>query len=65
MVAAFTSYLGHEIAVRFDDGAVSREMPARALRLIMEWRDLHRAELAANWQRAEARLLLEPVEPLD
>ena len=40
-------------------------MPKRAFGLIMEWLELHRAELAENWKRAEARLPLTPIEPLE
>jgi hypothetical protein len=58
-------YSGHEITVAISDGAVNGAMPKRALALIMEWLELHRAELAENWKRAEARLPLEPIEPLD
>ena len=31
----------------------------------MEWLELHRAELGENWKRAEARLPLTPIEPLE
>ncbi|HEX7708566.1 MAG TPA: DUF4160 domain-containing protein [Thermoanaerobaculia bacterium] len=58
-------YSGHEITVRIHDGAVNGEMPKRALGLIMEWLEMHRGELAENWRRAEARLPLEPIEPLE
>lgn len=40
------------------------ELPARALRLVREWAELHRAELEANWARAEAHEPLDTIEPL-
>jgi uncharacterized protein DUF4160 len=40
------------------------ELPSRALRLVREWAELHRAELEENWARAEARLPLANIEPL-
>jgi len=56
---------GHQVTVAISDGAVNGGMPKRALGLIMEWLELHRTELAENWKRAEARLPLEPIEPLE
>jgi hypothetical protein len=40
------------------------ELPVRALRLVQEWARMHRAELEANWARAEAHLPLDTIEPL-
>jgi len=40
------------------------ELPARALRLVQEWAAIHRAELEANWGKAEAHLPLDTIEPL-
>jgi hypothetical protein len=40
------------------------ELPARALRLVREWAELHRTELEANWARAEAHEPLDTIEPL-
>jgi len=40
------------------------ELPARALRLVQEWAGMHRAELEANWAKAEARQPLDTIEPL-
>jgi uncharacterized protein DUF4160 len=40
------------------------ELPARALRLVQEWAELHRTELEANWDAARARVPLASIEPL-
>jgi Domain of unknown function (DUF4160) len=40
------------------------EFPARALRLVREWAELHRAELQANWEKARARQPLDTIAPL-
>lgn len=40
------------------------ELPSRALKLVREWAQIHRAELAANWERAEGHLPLDTIEPL-
>jgi len=40
------------------------ELPRRALRLVQEWSELHRAELEANWDAARVRAPLATIEPL-
>jgi len=40
------------------------EMSERALRLVLEWLDLHRDELMAAWQQASCGKDPEPIEPL-
>ncbi len=34
-------------------GVVKGEMPGRALRIILEWLDIHRNELIEDWQLAQ------------
>ncbi len=53
-------YGGHEVTVTIGEGAVTGEMPKRALGLIID-----RSELRENWTRAEERLPLIPIEPLE
>jgi hypothetical protein len=40
------------------------ELPARALRFVQEWAELHREELLANWDRARNLSPLERIDPL-
>lgn len=40
------------------------DLPARALRLVREWADLHREELQANWAKAAVHEPLDTIEPL-
>jgi hypothetical protein len=54
-----------EITVSIDEGVVSGQFPRRALRLVLEWYELHKAELAANWELAKARSPLKPIPPLE
>jgi hypothetical protein len=42
------------------EGKVSR----RALRLVQEWEELHRAELERNWELAREQLPLNEITPL-
>jgi hypothetical protein len=39
-------------------------LPARALRLVREWAELHRDELAMNWDLAQALEPLVEIDPL-
>lgn len=39
-------------------------MSGRAIKLILEWLDLHRDELLDNWLRAQNGKLLVKIEPL-
>jgi hypothetical protein len=40
-------------------------LPRRALALVLEWAELHRAELRDDWQRARNGEPLKVIEPLD
>jgi hypothetical protein len=58
-------YSGEEAQVTIDGPAfLSGSLPRTALRLINEWVGLHRDELMANWERAQALQPLLPIEPL-
>lgn len=39
-------------------------LPPRALRLVTQWARMHRAQLQANWDLAQALEPLVPIEPL-
>ena len=57
-------YGDYKVTISIKDGIVKGEMPGRALRLILEWLDLHRDELMENWMRAQNGGTLENIEPL-
>lgn len=58
-------YGGAEALVEIESGTALRGgLPKRAQALVDEWRDLHRDELMANWQRAQTPEPLRPIEPL-
>ena len=42
-------YAGNEIQVGIHDGHVNGKFPGRAKALVLEWWNLHREELEANW----------------
>src|SRR4249919_1820986 len=47
-------YGEYEVTVTIRDGVVAGRFPGRALRLVLEWRDLHQDQLLANWDRLRA-----------
>jgi hypothetical protein len=58
-------YGEHEATVVIEDLEVlSGFLPTRALRLVVEWAELHGDELAANWRKAREHVPLDSIEPL-
>ena len=58
-------YGGHEISVEVETGRIHGQFPPRALKLVVEWRDLHKAELLENWALAKAGEPLKAIAPLE
>ncbi len=59
------TYVGSTVVVSIDTGDVlAGTVPARALRLILEWAELHRDELRLNWTRAREDAPLQRIDPL-
>ena len=58
-------YGEYEITVDIETGVISGRFPKRALRAVLEWCDLHRDELMANWDAARKRKPLSKIEPLE
>ena len=59
------TYAGETVVVAIGTGEViAGSVPARALRLVQEWAELHHEELMQNWQRAREQAPLERIEPL-
>ena len=57
-------YGDYEASVSFGGEVIVGWLPSRALRLVVEWTELHVDELQANWNRArdgEAILAIEPL----
>ena len=57
-------YGDYKVIVTIKDGVVKGEMPGRAVKLILEWLELHREDLMENWYRSQNGIILEKVEPL-
>ena len=58
-------YAEYEITIGIDSGIVEGKFPRRALAAVMEWYELHRAELLANWELARAEQPLNAIAPLE
>jgi hypothetical protein len=57
-------YGGQKVTVRISDGYIEGRFPRRAEALVLEWWNLHRDELAENWQLAKQLKELKPIPPL-
>jgi hypothetical protein len=56
---------GESIAVEIDGDGIRGSFPHNRLALVFEWRELHRSELLANWERlrrGESPLSIAPLE---
>jgi hypothetical protein len=59
------TYGEHEASIGIETlDVLAGGLPKRALRLVIEWAELHREELRHNWGLARAAQALEPVDPL-
>lgn len=58
-------YGEHKAAIKIDDFAVLEgHLPPRALGLVMEWAEIHKTELFADWQLAKENKQPAPIAPL-
>jgi Domain of unknown function (DUF4160) len=59
------TYAGDTIVVSIETcEVIAGSVPARALRLVREWCELHGDELRLNWARAREQLPLVSIDPL-
>lgn len=58
-------YGEYRIKVQIESGVIEGRFPPRALRNLMEWYDLHRAELMQDWQLASRGEQPFPIAPLE
>ena len=65
-VAHFHAVYGeHEVSVEVESGRIHGQFPARALRLVLEWAELHKGELLENWELARQGQPLKQIAPLE
>lgn len=58
-------YGNYEISVNILTGVVEGMFPKRALRHVLEWYELHQAELLEDWALCKAAKMPKPIEPLE
>jgi hypothetical protein len=58
-------YGEYQITVGIQSGIVSGDFPKRALRLVLEWLDLHQAELLDTWNHVQAGRPANKIAPLE
>jgi len=65
-IAHFHAVYGeHEVSVEVESGRIHGQFPARALRLVLEWAELHKGELLENWELARQGQPLKQIAPLE
>lgn len=58
-------YAGHKCLVDVESGSVIQgALPARQLKLVLGWNELHRDELMQNWELAKEAKPLNNISPL-
>ena len=57
-------YQTDKVSIGIKDGKVKGEMSERALRLVLEWLELHRDDLMTAWKQAANGIDPDPIEPL-
>ena len=58
-------YGDHEISVEVESRKIHGHFPPRALKLVLEWTELHTPELLENWQLARQGRPLKRIAPLE
>ena len=56
---------GSQITIEIETGRVNGTFPRRALNHVLEWLELHRAELREAWSLARAGEPLPRIDPLE
>lgn len=57
-------YGDYEVSIEIETSIVTGTMPGRALKMLLEWLELHRQELWENWMRTQEREPVVKVAPL-
>ncbi len=58
-------YGEYQITVDIHTGVVHGDFPKRALRLVLEWAEMHQQELLDNWERVAAGKAAQKIAPLE
>jgi hypothetical protein len=58
-------YGEYKISVEINTGVLQGRFPRRALDAVMEWYNIHREELLADWNLAERHQPMQKIPPLE
>lgn len=58
-------YGEYEVTVEITTGVVTGHFPRRALKAVLEWYEINKEALLRDWELAEQRKPLEPIQPLE
>ena len=58
-------YGDDEIVIHIESGKINGFMSKRAIKMIQNWRKLHKKELLEDWKRAEEKKALSVIKPLE
>lgn len=61
----YAQYGKHQVMISIRDGVVLKGLfPAKQLKLVLAWCEIHKPELLNNWQAAKKHGALSKIEPL-
>lgn len=58
-------YGEHEALISLSGKVLNGGLPKRALSMVFEWLAIHQDELRADWELAQQRKPLNPIDPLE
>jgi len=58
-------YGGYHITVTIRSGVIKGRFPKRALKLVLEWYEVHQEELLANWNSLQTTGEFQKITPLE
>ena len=58
-------YGEYEITVDITSGVIEGKFPKRALKIVLEWYELHKDELFENWEPCRDQKPTKPIQPLE
>jgi hypothetical protein len=58
-------YGDDEVIIEIQTGRPTGNISPRVLNMVQEWRELHKQELMADWELAEANKPLKRIKPLE
>ena len=58
-------YGEYKIIVYIENGVVEGKFPKRALKIVLEWYELHKDELLEDWELCAKRQQPKPISPLE